>query len=131
VIQAILAILFVFSIFCFGQDNEKARFYFNPLKVRRDPFLPPAAFERKGVNELTSFELNEMSLVAVLSGMGAAKAMILLPNGKTHIVQRGDAIGRNRGRVSAISGSEVVVKESFKDYKGSVKTSTAKLVLEE
>lgn len=114
------------------EEVQKARsFYFNPLKVKRDPFLPPSSLKSSTSSDLVNYDTNEMSLVAILSGMGAPKAMILLPSGKTHIVQKGDQIGRNRGRVKQITANEVVVQETFKDYKNTTRSSVTKIKLAE
>lgn len=133
-----LSIVSFIVSFSFAQEGnvdeevQKARsFYFNPLKVKRDPFLPPNSLKTSGTSDLVNFDTNEMSLVAILSGMGAPKAMILLPGGKTHIVQKGDQIGRNRGRVKQITSSEVIVQETFKDYKNTTRSSVTKIKLAE
>lgn len=104
---------------------------FNPLNVKRDPFFPPSS-ERKGggpQNELRQVDLNEIHLVAIMTGLGAPQAMVVLPNGKTHIIQERDFIGRHNGRVHRISQNEVVVQEAFKDFKGRDKRSFTSLVM--
>ncbi len=108
---------------------EAQGYTFNPIAVKRDPFDPPLFSDNSKVSELQLFDLNEMNLVAVLTGMGRPQAMLVLPNGKTHIVQAGDQIGRHKGRVSRITENEIVVKEVFKDYQGRSKTSLTNLVL--
>jgi Tfp pilus assembly protein PilP len=74
-------------------------------------------------NELTRFDLFEMKVVAIMTGLGASKAMLVLPNGNTHIVQKGDKIGKNSGYIVDIKANELVVLESFKDFRGRVKKS--------
>ena len=103
---------------------------FNPLAVKRDPFVPPPGLNKKEKgNELREFDLNEINLVAILTGLGPPQAMVVLPNGKTHIVQVRDPIGRHNGRVFKITANEVVIEESFKDFKGRDKRSLTNLVL--
>src|SRR5262245_53428079 len=89
---------------------------FNPLSVKRDPFQAPDFKSAVTQSELQRYDLNEMNLVAILTGMGRPQAMIVLPSGKTHIVQVGDQMGRHNGRISKISDNEIVVRETFKDY---------------
>lgn len=115
------------------QTHAQARiedFTFNPLEVKRDPFAPPEIKVSEEVDELRRFDLFEMKLVAIMTGLGAAKAMIVLPSGKTHIVQEGDRLGRNSGYVMKISVKELTVVESFKDFRGREKKSYEKLTLD-
>jgi len=105
-------------------------FTFNPLEVKRDPFSPPEIKASEQVDELRKYDLFEMKLVAIMTGLGAAKAMIVLPSGKTHIVQEGDRLGRNKGYVMKITAKELTVTESFKDFRGREKKSYEKLTLE-
>jgi Tfp pilus assembly protein PilP len=108
---------------------DTAAYVFNPLKLKRDPFLPPDTLFSKETNELLLYELSEMNLVAILTGMGTPRAMLMLPSGNTHTVQKGDALGRNKGRVHQISHNELVVKEMYKDYKNRQKSSLTRLKL--
>ncbi len=112
-----------------ASTTESHSYTFNPLSVKRDPFEAPEINEKAGVNDLMKFDLNEMNLVAILSGMGRPQGMIVLPNGKTHIVQVGDLIGRHSGRIAKISDNEVIVKETFRDYQNRTRTSLTNLVL--
>ena len=105
-------------------------FTFNPLEVKRDPFSPPEIKDSEQVDELRRYDLFEMKLVAIMTGLGAAKAMLVLPSGKTHIVQEGDRLGRNKGYVMKITAKELTVVESFKDFRGREKKSYEKLTLE-
>jgi Tfp pilus assembly protein PilP len=105
-------------------------FTFNPLEVKRDPFSPPEVKASEEVDELRKYDLFEMKLVAIMTGLGAAKAMLVLPSGKTHIVQEGDRLGRNSGYVMKISAKELTVVESFKDFRGREKKSYEKLTLD-
>ena len=124
--------LFCFmSVLCEATTNisDSSTYTFNPLSVKRDPFEPPEASDKAGVNDLLRFDLNEMNLVAIMSGMGRPQGMIVLPNGKTHIVQTGDIIGRHNGKIAKITDSEVIVKETFRDYQNRLRSSLTNLVL--
>jgi len=130
--RQLLLFLFLFGsvkILAAESGGESQSYTFNPLAVKRDPFEPPEASDKGTTNELLRFDLNEMNLVAVLSGMGSPQGMIVLPNGKTHIVQVGDRVGRHNGRISKIKDNEVVVKETFRDYQNRLRTSLTNLVL--
>jgi Tfp pilus assembly protein PilP len=116
-----------------GSLHAQARiedFTFNPLEVKRDPFSPPEVKASEQVDELRRYDLFEMKLVAIMTGLGAPKAMLVLPSGKTHIVQEGDRVGRNKGYVMKITAKELTVVESFKDFRGREKKSYEKLTLD-
>ena len=106
-------------------------FSFNPISVKRDPFQPPEVKGNSALSDLNRYDLNEMKLVAIMTGLGQPQAMIVLPNNRTHIVQKGDSIGRQNGRIQRITANEVTVKEFFKDFRGNTKESTTSLVIAE
>jgi|GEM_PF-1031309 len=112
-------------------QNSLEDFTFNPLDVTRDPFSPPEIKKQadRG-NELVRYDLFEMKLVAIMTGLGASKAMVVLPSGNTHIVQKGDRLGKNTGYIVNIKTDEVVIVESFKDFRGRVKKNYESLTLE-
>ncbi len=105
-------------------------FTFNPLSVKRDPFTPPAIETKGNENELIKFDLLEMKLVAIMTGLGTPKAMLVLPSGSSHIIQEGDQLGKNRGYVSKILSKEITVVESFKDFRGRTKKNYEKLTID-
>jgi len=102
---------------------------FDPLSVKRDPFLPPEGIGTNKAPDIQRFELGEMKLVAIMSGVGVPRALVMLPNNKSHIVQRGDKIGRFGGVVDKILSGEVRVSEQFVDHNGRKKTSITSLIL--
>lgn len=113
----------------FAQSTPE--YSFDPLSVKRDPFLPPSDVSVDAIPDIQRYELGEMRLMAIMSGMGIPKALVMLPNGKSHIVQKGDAIGRYKGRVDTILNTELRVREQFVDHKGRKKTSLTSLVIAE
>lgn len=109
--------------------NDGSVYTFNPLAVKRDPFEMPDLSSKSVQSDLEQYDLNEMNLVAILTGMGRPQAMLVLPNGKTHIVQVGDRVGRHSGKIFRIKENEIVVKETFRDYQNKSRTSLTNLVL--
>ena len=86
---------------------------------KRDPF-------RSFLNELESdgrapitkcatplgrFELDQLRLVAVVTGLDDPVAMVEAPNGVGYNLRRGACVGRNGGVISAVRTGEVVVSE--------------------
>lgn len=86
---------------------------------KRDPFRSFLADARtRGAGSLTQcptplgrYELEQLRLVAVVTGLEDPVAMVQLPTGVGYAVRRGACIGRNGGTVSAIRTGEIVVAE--------------------
>ncbi|MEZ4813893.1 MAG: pilus assembly protein PilP [Bdellovibrionota bacterium] len=110
------------------RSKDDKTYYFEPAKIKRDPFQPLSdAGNNKSL--LTAFDVTRFQLVAVLTGLGSSRAMIMLPNKETEIVRVGDKLGKNSGKVHRINDSEVVVKESYKDYQGKMRSYFTSLVI--
>ena len=60
---------------------------------------------------LGRFELDQLRLVAVVTGLADPVAMVEAPTGVGYSVHRGACIGKNGGVVTAIRSGEVVVAE--------------------
>ncbi|HSB18808.1 MAG TPA: pilus assembly protein PilP [Anaeromyxobacteraceae bacterium] len=60
---------------------------------------------------LGRFELDQLKLAAVVTGLDDPVAMVQAPNGVGYTVRRGACIGKNGGVVAAVRSGEVVVSE--------------------
>jgi type IV pilus assembly protein PilP len=60
---------------------------------------------------LGRFELDQLRLVAVITGLDDPVAMVEAPNGVGYSVRRGVCLGRNGGVVAAVRTGEVVISE--------------------
>jgi type IV pilus assembly protein PilP len=86
---------------------------------KRDPFRSfLAELERSAgglatrcATPLGRFELEQMKLVAVVTGLEDPVAMVEAPNGVGYAVRRGACIGKNGGVVAAVRSGELVVSE--------------------
>ncbi|WDP92120.1 MAG: pilus assembly protein PilP [Desulfobacter sp.] len=101
-------------------------------KGRVDPFIPllsekkeePAAGKseekkpKRILTPLEKMELSQIKLVAVVEMKGRTVAMVEEASGKGYEVEIGTYMGRNEGRVSAITRDGISVKEYVKDFKG-------------
>jgi type IV pilus assembly protein PilP len=94
---------------------------------KRDPFrsILDAAAEarpdqaaRPDCGPLCKWEIDQLRLVAVISGMSNPLGMVEDPGGKGYIVRRGTFMGKRNGKVTQIRAGEVVVTEIFKDQMG-------------
>jgi Tfp pilus assembly protein PilP len=91
----------------------------------RDPFRT-FEMEEKGrraqlgadSGPLEQYDVNQMSLLAVVWNIGSARALIQDPSGKSYIIGSGTRIGKNQGRVTAIDDNLVVVNETYVDFLG-------------
>ncbi|MBI4821592.1 MAG: pilus assembly protein PilP [Deltaproteobacteria bacterium] len=113
----------------------------DPLEVRvyepigkRDPFrsiFETVRTEPENVAVLQRFELDQLRLTAVVSGIAQPYAMVEDPDGLGHTVTRGVLIGKNWGRVQSIYESCVTVKEEYRDYTGRKVENKVELCLPE
>jgi Tfp pilus assembly protein PilP len=67
---------------------------------------------------LEQYDVNQMSLLAVVWNTGTARALVQDPSGKSYIIGTGTRIGKNEGRVTDIDDNLVVVKETYVDFLG-------------
>ena len=95
-----IACLTVIPLLSFAEGEDT--YVFDQSNIKRDPFKP---LEESGDNRklLTVYDVTKFQLVAILTGMGAPRAMIMLPNQTTEILQVGDTIGRNNGKIQKIA----------------------------
>lgn len=73
---------------------------------------------RKPRTELEKYELDQLSVVATVTGVANPVAMVQDPQGFGHMVRRGTVIGRNSGRVQRIHSDGVVIAEESRDEAG-------------
>ena len=86
---------------------------------KRDPFRTFLADLEKAQGALTTrcatplgrFELEQLKIVAVVTGLEDPVAMVEAPNGVGYSVRRGACIGTNGGVVASIRSGEIVVTE--------------------
>ena len=92
---------------------------------RRDPFVPlvgkkVAAFSD---NPLESFDLVQFRIKGLVIGLGEPKVLVTSPDGKSHILKKGDLIGKNGGEIVEINRTKILVREQIQDFTGKKKTT--------
>jgi type IV pilus assembly protein PilP len=95
-------------------------YVYNPVG-KRDPFRSPeaepaaqAALANASCTEpLCRFDVDQLTLVAVVSGDANPLAMVQDPAGRGYFVRRNTRIGRQGGKVTQIMSDAVVVTEYF------------------
>ncbi|MEI7745861.1 MAG: pilus assembly protein PilP [Chloroflexota bacterium] len=86
---------------------------------KRDPFksfvgdlrATTGAVVTRCSTPLGRFELDQLRLVAVITGLADPLAMVEAPNGVGYSVRKGACIGKNGGVVTTVRTGEVVVTE--------------------
>ncbi len=95
-------------------------YIYNPIG-KRDPFRSPdldlaraSAVNNSACNEpLCKFDLDQLTLVGVVSGDADPVAMVQDPQGRGYILHRNTRIGRQGGKVTQILRDSVTVTEYF------------------
>jgi len=86
---------------------------------KRDPFRSflaevragPSALATRCATPLGRYELEQLTLVAVVTGLEDPVAMVQTPDGVGFPVRRGACVGKNGGTVATVRTGEVVVAE--------------------
>ena len=118
-----------------GSDQEapEVAYAYSPIG-KRDPFRSFfEEFQNEANNtdltELQRFEVDQLNLVAIVTGRATPYAMVQDPGSKGHTLTRGTLIGKNWGRVAQITVDCVVIKEEYRDYTGRKVTNTIDMCL--
>lgn len=100
-----------------------ARAYVYDPIGKRDPFRSFVLDRIKEIDKtakgpLEQFDLSQLSVSGVVWEGGSRRALVIDPSGQAYIVQEGDAIGKNEGRIITIGDSEMKVRERYEDFHG-------------
>ena len=108
---------------------------------KKDPFKPDIALKAaaslpedikkalQGRLPIHSFDVSQFRLIGLVTGGKENQAMVVDPNGKGYVLKPGMTIGKNDGRVTAVSINGVDVVEQFKDDSGRVRKENIKITL--
>ena len=88
------------------------------------------AAKAHATQELESFPLDSMSMVGSLMQGGKAHALIMVDS-RLHDVKVGDWIGQNYGQVTAITDSQISLRETVQDPTGEWIERTSTLQIQE
>ena len=113
-----------------GAFGSMVSTYTYETRGKRDPFEPYryiAPVRMKDHGPLMAYELQQLSVVAVVWDTGNPRALVTDPRGDTHLVRKGTAIGKNDGLVIHIGDNMVLVKETYIDFAGEVTTNDVEL----
>lgn len=109
---------------------------------KKDPFKPfvivkavPAKSPEEAKKQLRdslpihSLDVSQFKLIGVVTGGKENRAMVTDPGGKGYVLKVGMSIGKNNGKIIAISTSGVEVVEQFRDEHGRVRKENIKITL--
>lgn len=101
------------------------------MVVKAEPKKSPESLKKALRNSLPihSFDVSQFKLIGIITGGRENQAMVTDPDGKGYVLKVGMLIGKNDGRISAISSSGVDILEQFKDDNGRVRKENIKLTL--
>ena len=111
------------------------------FSTKKDPFKPtviiktsPSASDKlknelKAVLPIHSFDVSQFKLIGIVTGGKENQAMVTDPSGKGYVLKVGMTIGKNEGRITAVTNSGVEILEQFKDDNGRVRKENIKITL--
>ncbi len=117
-------------------EGSQDPFVYSPIG-KRDPFRSPlddliaVAGASPKTCPLCRWEVDQLKLVAVITGTGNPVAMVEDPNGLGHMLRQGTSVGKQGGRVTSIQRDQVVVTEIAHDPFGKVVQNLSKMKIEQ
>ena len=110
------------------EKKEAPKYSYDPTG-KTDPFKSFIAEQeemaektkRKPKTYLETLDLSQLELIAIIVGSKGNYAMVKDSKGTGHVITKGTGIGINGGFVERITDKEVVIREEYKDFKGTVR----------
>lgn len=104
---------------------------------KKDPFkpfvivkaLPSGRKAQRDALPIHNFDVGQFKLIGIVTGGKENKAMVTDPSGKGYVLKTGMTIGKNEGRITAITNTGVNVMEQFKDENGRVRKENIRITL--
>lgn len=117
-------------------EAPRDAFLYSPIG-KRDPFRSPLddliaeLAHTPKTCPLCRWEVDQLKLVAVITGTGSPVAMVEDPNGLGHMLRQGTSIGKTGGKVTSIQRDQVVVTEISHDPFGKVVENRSQMKIEQ
>jgi len=110
------------------EKKEGPKYTYDPTG-KTDPFKSFIAEQeemeekakRRPKTYLETLDLSQLELIAIIVGAKGNFAMVKDSKGTGHVIQKGTSMGTNGGFVERITDKEVVIREEYKDFKGTVR----------
>ena len=109
-----------------GALGDSTGFAYDPVG-RRDPFrsfVLDRLHEAEGVAKgpLEEYDLAQLEVAGLVWKAEKRRALVIDPSGQGYVVEEGDRIGKNNGRVLEIGDSSMRVREEYVDFHGEATT---------
>ncbi len=103
---------------------------------KTDPFRSFIRAAREGqehsiASPLERFDLSQLRVTGIVWGRKQPRALVEDPAGKGYVVAVGMAIGKNHGRIIRIGDNQLVVKETYVDFRDQATTKEVEMHLYE
>ncbi len=113
-------------------EEEEPTYTYNPIG-KRDPFRPflsgPREDEIRHPTPLQRWDVDQFQLVGIVWGIDRPRAMVVDPEGESHVLELGTYIGKAWGKVTDITAEAVVVTEEYQTVEGELVTEQVTLTL--
>ena len=112
----------------------QADYVYNPIG-KRDPYRSFLSLGERGSEDetprtpLQRYEIDEYHLVGIIWGIDRPRALVEDPDNVGHVMEIGTYIGKNWGKVTQITSSEVVVTEEYQTIDGELVVNPIRLML--
>ena len=117
------------------EEEVVVEFTYNPIG-KRDPFRSFLAFASDNSiidniprTPLQRYDIEQYTLTGIISGIDRPRALVEDPTGIGHVMELGDYIGTNWGKVTSIDGDTVTITEEYKTIEDELVTRPIKLTL--
>lgn len=102
--------------------EEKEAWFYNPAG-KRDPFSsflsrPTRPEDNPDAPPLQRWDTDRFVVTGIIWNVDAPRALLVDPEGTGHVVRHGTYVGRNWGKVTAISEDGVIVTEEYRMIDG-------------
>jgi len=110
------------------EKKDQPRYTYDPTG-KTDPFKSFIAeqeemaekVKRRPKTYLETLDLSQLELIAIVVGGKGNYAMVKDSKGTGHVITKGTGMGINGGFVERITDKEVVIREEYKDFKGTIR----------
>ena len=107
------------------EKKDEKKYVYDPAG-KTDPFKSFIAeqeemaekVKRKPRTYLETLDLSQLELIAIVTGPHGNYAMVRDSKGTGHVIVKGTAIGTNGGVVDKITEREVIIREGYRDFRG-------------
>lgn len=115
------------------EEEPEEEYTYNPIG-KRDPFRSFLSLGNRGPDPiprtpLQKYEIDQYQLVGIVWGVERPRALVEDPAGVGHVMEIGTYIGKNWGKVTQITPTQVMVTEEYQTIDGELVVNTLPMAL--